>query len=318
MPPGGLNIRLRRHRARQGSPPARLQARRRSSPSRAPTSSTASSAAAARRRRSASSRPARAISTSARRSTSSASTRSRPTELGLAPLQGRHDLAARAARACANSPRGSISIIVVEEKRSLIETQVKEQLYDRPDRAARDRQEGRERAGWLFPADGALEPTDIAIAIGERLVRCGAGETSRRGSPSLKRHRGNAALAAESVHAHALLLRGLPAQLVDRGAGRLARLCRHRLPLHGAVDGSRHRGLHPDGRRGRQLDRRSAVLQARARLPEPRRRHLPAFRLAGDARGGRRRRQHHLQDPLQRRRRHDRRSERSTAASRCR
>ena len=37
--------------------------------------------------------------------------------------------------------------------------------------------------------------------------------------------------------AHALFLLRLPAQLLDRGAGGLARLCRHRLPLHGAVDG---------------------------------------------------------------------------------
>ena len=37
-------------------------------------------------------------------------------------------------------------ILVVEEKRALIETQVKEQLYDLPTRPARARQEGRERA----------------------------------------------------------------------------------------------------------------------------------------------------------------------------
>ena len=41
------------------------------------------------------------------------------------------------------------------------------------------------------------------------------------------------------------------------------------------------RRLHPDGRRGRQLGRRGAVLDARARLPESRRRHLQPFRLAG-------------------------------------
>src|SRR5581483_11037041 len=54
-------------------------------------------------------------------------------------------------------------VLVVEEKRSLIETQVKEQLYDLP---VRPRVLGKkdENEQWLFPAKGALEPTDIAIA----------------------------------------------------------------------------------------------------------------------------------------------------------
>ena len=56
---------------------------------------------------------------------------------------------------------------------------------------------------------------------------------------------------------------GCPHNYLDRGARRLARLCRHRLPLHGALDGPRDHGLHADGRRRRQLDRRGAVLQAR-------------------------------------------------------
>ena len=107
--------------------------------------------------------------------------------------------------------------------------------------------------------------------------------------------------------AHAVFLLRLPAQHLDRGAGRHARLCRHRLPFHGAVDGPQHARLHPDGRRGRQLDRRGAVLQARACVPEPRRRHLQPLRLSRDPRRDRVRRQHHLQDPLQRRGRHDRR-----------
>ena len=67
-------------------------------------------------------------------------------------------------------------------------------------------------------------------------------------------------------------------------------------------------GLHPDGRRGRQLGRRGAVLQAPARVPEPRRRHLQPLRLDGDPRRDRGRHQHHLQDPVQRRGRDDRRA----------
>ncbi|HEY7765440.1 MAG TPA: indolepyruvate ferredoxin oxidoreductase family protein [Aestuariivirgaceae bacterium] len=59
-------------------------------------------------------------------------------------------------------------IIVVEEKRSLIETHVKEQLYNIKSSpmviGKRD-----ERDGHLFPAFGTLEPHQIAMEIGERL-----------------------------------------------------------------------------------------------------------------------------------------------------
>jgi indolepyruvate ferredoxin oxidoreductase len=60
-------------------------------------------------------------------------------------------------------------IIVVEEKRSLIETQIKEQLYGTANAPVvvgkRD-----ERGEWLFPAKGALEPVEIAIALGRRVA----------------------------------------------------------------------------------------------------------------------------------------------------
>jgi indolepyruvate ferredoxin oxidoreductase len=60
-------------------------------------------------------------------------------------------------------------ILVIEEKRALIETQVKEQLFDTPDRPrvlGKKDEEGR----WLFPAKGALDPLDIAVTLGERLL----------------------------------------------------------------------------------------------------------------------------------------------------
>jgi indolepyruvate ferredoxin oxidoreductase len=63
-------------------------------------------------------------------------------------------------------------IIVVEEKRSLIEVQVREELYGTANQPVvigkRDEQEN-----WLFPVKGALEPNDIAVAIGERVLRRG-------------------------------------------------------------------------------------------------------------------------------------------------
>ena len=63
-------------------------------------------------------------------------------------------------------------ILVVEEKRALIETQVKEQLYDgvnRPPVLGKKDEAG----SWLFPAKGALDPLDIAAAIGGRIMRLG-------------------------------------------------------------------------------------------------------------------------------------------------
>ena len=66
--------------------------------------------------------------------------------------------------------RGLDTVIVVEEKRSLIETQLREHLYGT---AMQPMIVGKkdERGDWLFPAKGALDPNDIAVAIGERVLK---------------------------------------------------------------------------------------------------------------------------------------------------
>ncbi len=64
--------------------------------------------------------------------------------------------------------KGLALIIVVEEKRSLIETQIREQLYGRhrvPSLIGKKDEKGEH----LFCAFGTLEPNEIAIAIGERI-----------------------------------------------------------------------------------------------------------------------------------------------------
>lgn len=64
---------------------------------------------------------------------------------------------------------GLEKVIVVEEKRSLIETQLKEQLYgtrNAPVIVGKQDESGE----TLFPAHAALEPVQIARAIGERLL----------------------------------------------------------------------------------------------------------------------------------------------------
>nr|WP_295470051.1 indolepyruvate ferredoxin oxidoreductase family protein [Mesorhizobium sp.] len=66
--------------------------------------------------------------------------------------------------------RGLDTVIVVEEKRSLIEVQMRENLYGT---ATQPLIVGKkdERGDWLFPAKGALDPNDIAIAVGERILK---------------------------------------------------------------------------------------------------------------------------------------------------
>ena len=61
-------------------------------------------------------------------------------------------------------------VIVVEEKRELIEVQILEELYGtkNPPIVVGKKDENRE---WLFPIHGALDSNQIAIAIGERLNR---------------------------------------------------------------------------------------------------------------------------------------------------
>ena len=89
-------------------------------------------------------------------------------------------------------------ILVVEEKRSLIETQVKEQLYDLPERP-RVLGKKDENDQWLFSAKSALDPTDIAIKLGERLIRYGAGDDIKEKVADLKRLKGNRPETAEAI-----------------------------------------------------------------------------------------------------------------------
>ena len=66
--------------------------------------------------------------------------------------------------------RGLELIIVVEEKRSLIETQLREQLYDAANHPVCIGKKD-ERGEWLFPGKGALDPNDIAVALGQRILK---------------------------------------------------------------------------------------------------------------------------------------------------
>ncbi|MFY9990403.1 MAG: indolepyruvate ferredoxin oxidoreductase family protein, partial [Rhodoplanes sp.] len=66
--------------------------------------------------------------------------------------------------------KGVDLLIVVEEKRSLVEVQVREELYGTAHQPVCIGKKD-ETGNWLFPVKGALDVNDIAICIGERLLR---------------------------------------------------------------------------------------------------------------------------------------------------
>ena len=71
---------------------------------------------------------------------------------------------------------GLQTILVVEEKRGLIEVQIKEELYPLANRPLVVGKRDEDNAE-LFPVMGALDPNDIAVAVGERVLSvCGPNE----------------------------------------------------------------------------------------------------------------------------------------------
>src|ERR1700731_2411826 len=66
-------------------------------------------------------------------------------------------------------------IIGVEEKRSLIEVQVREELYGSANQPVCIGKKD-ENGNWLFPVKAALDSNDVAICLGERLLQYGHNE----------------------------------------------------------------------------------------------------------------------------------------------
>jgi indolepyruvate ferredoxin oxidoreductase len=91
--------------------------------------------------------------------------------------------------------KGLDLIIVVEEKRSLIEVQVREELYGTANQPVVIGKRN-EKEEWLFPVKGALEPSDIAIAVGERVLLRGHNDELANRVSRLKQ--GQSAVAAMS------------------------------------------------------------------------------------------------------------------------
>ena len=215
---------------------------------------------------------------------------------------------------------GLEEILVVEEKRQIVEYQLKEQLYNwrddvRPRVVGKFDEKGewvRPHGDWLLPALSELTPAMIARVIAQRIRRL---DLHPRAIEKLNArvdwiNAKEKALAKTEDHAraHSVFLLGLPAQHVDQRARRQPVDRGHRLPRDGDLDGPQDVDVHAHGRRRRAVDRPGAVHRREAHLREPRRRHLLPQRQPRDPRGGRRQGQHHVQDPLQRRRRDDRRA----------
>ena len=197
-------------------------------------------------------------------------------------------------------------IIVVEEKRSLIETQVKEQLYGLAN-APRVIGKKDENEHWLFHAKGALDPTEIALAVGERLINYGAGEAVKAKLSELKRLEGNAALGADTFSRTPYFCAGCPhnsSTVVPEGARAYAGIGCHYMSqwMDRSTEGFTQMGGEGTNWIGEApFSKRRHVFQ---NLGDGT--YIP-LGLARDPGGGCCRRQHHVQDPLQRRRSHDRR-----------
>ena len=198
---------------------------------------------------------------------------------------------------------GLEEIFIIEERREIVENQVKQELFNwRDDVRPRivGKMDDHDKRFLTFAAE--LSVASLASSLTERLLRLNLNPEIaamlRAKADWFNGRQASADAGGRADHPHAVFLLGLSAQHLDQGAGRQPRLCRHRLSLHGAVDGPLHRDLHPYGRRGRAVGRCRAVYQGRARIRQSRRRHLFPFRQPRDPPGGRLRRQHHLQDPL--------------------
>ena len=130
---------------------------------------------------------------------------------------------------------GLEEILVVEEKRQIVEYQLKEQLYNwrddvRPRVVGKFDEKGewvRPHGDWLLPAAGELTPAMIArvIAQAHRAPRPAPDDDGRAHPRARRLHQrqGSGAREAEDrARAHPVLLLGLPAQHVDQACRKAA------------------------------------------------------------------------------------------------
>ncbi len=216
---------------------------------------------------------------------------------------------------------GLEEILVVEEKRQVVEYQLKEQLYNwrddvRPRVVGKFDEKGewvRPHGDWLLPAASELTPAMIARVIAKRIELLGLHPNDADRERIAQRvefiNQKEAALAKPriGIARTPYFCSGCPHNTSTRVPEGSRATAGHRMPRDGDLDGPVDVRIHAHGRRRRAVDRPGAVHEREAHLREPGRRHLLPLGAARDPRRGRRARQHHLQDPLQRRGRDDRR-----------
>ena len=197
---------------------------------------------------------------------------------------------------------GLEEIVVVEEKRGVVENQLKEQLYNWQAKlrpliiGKRD-----ERGEWLLPSNGELTPALIARVLAKRI-----GDSTRaryRRARALPRAAG-APLAALTTDVQRMPhfcsgVRTTRRRACPKAAARSAASAATSWPRGWTATPSPSRRWAARARPG-SARRRSPTHQAR--VPEPRRRHVCAFRNSRDSRSRRGRCEHDLQDSVQRRR----------------
>ena len=203
---------------------------------------------------------------------------------------------------------GLEEILVVEEKRALIENQLKEQLYH-CDAGRRPRVVGKfdEAGDWVLPSIDELTPARIARVIAKRLAPLHSSQIIDDRLAFLEQK--EAALEGWQAPLERLpyFCSGCPHNTSTRvpdGSRALAGIGCHYMAMWMDRDTETFTQM---GRRGRHLDRPVAVHRHPPCVPESRRRNLLPFRPAGDPRGGGVGGQHHLQAALQRCRGDDRR-----------
>ncbi len=173
---------------------------------------------------------------------------------------------------------GLQEILVVEEKRQVIEYQLKEELYNwradvRPNIVGKFDDSGDHQGGeWSMPnpsantllrANADLSPALIAKALAARVKKLKLdGDMLARIDARLAvieaKERSLTTVVVDSERTP-WFCSGCPHNTSTRVPEGFACHGRYRLPLHGPVDGPQHAGLHADGRRGRALGRPAAV-----------------------------------------------------------
>ncbi len=218
-----------------------------------------------------------------------------------------------------NFAEGLTEILVVEEKRQIVEYQIKEQLYNwrddvRPRVVGKFDEKGewvRPHGDWLLPATAELTPAMIARVIAQRIERL---ELHPRTMERIKSRVAfingkEAALAKPRIMLQRVpyFCSGCPhntSTKVPEGSRATAGIGCHVMAIW--MDRSTTAFTHMGGE-GVPWIGLVAVHRRKAHLRQPRRRHLLPLGFTGDPRLGRGQDQHHLQDPLQRRGRDDRR-----------